>query len=122
MRFEVRGLIRDHGVAGRVAFVESVRRKLFKLLEDLFGDLLRHAVLDRAGNELFAHLFHELGDFFAHGFAQRVSLAARKAGHVFGHLHHLFLIHGNAVRIFKRALQERMRIRNIFFAVLAFDE
>ena len=114
MRFQKRGLIRNHCVAGCMRFIETVCGEFFKLLENFLGSFLRHAVSYRTIDKFQPQLSHEFCVFLSHGFAKRVSLTRGKPRHVFCHLHHLLLIHRNTVGFFQRTFCELMHETDFF--------
>ena len=58
----------------------------------------------------------------AHGLAQNVGLSQRKAGHLAGDLHHLFLVDDDAIGLLENLLQDRVRIAHLDQALLALDK
>ena len=119
MRLHIGGVIGHQRIGGGVALVEAVVGEFCEQLEDRIGLPLRHAVLDRAGDEDRALLFHLGADFLAHRAAQQVGVAERIAGHHLGDLHHLFLVDDDAERLFEDRLQHRVQVFRLLVAVLA---
>ncbi len=84
----------------------------------LSGILVFHTTGEEFG-ALGSHLFLFL---FAHGAAENVGFAQRKARQTVGDLHHLFLIEDDAVGFFENVLKLGKFVGDFGFAVLAIDE
>jgi hypothetical protein len=97
MRLEIRGLIGDQRVRGRVRLVEAVAGELFHQVEKLRRLGRGQAPVDRAGGEALAMLGHFVGKLFAHRAAQQVRGAERIATDDLRDLHHLLLVDHHAV-------------------------
>ncbi len=69
------------------------------------GLFRRNFVRRAAGQEFLALRGHFLAVLLAHGAAQDVGFAQRKAGQAVGDLHHLFLIQNDAVGFFQNFAQ-----------------
>jgi len=121
MRLEVRGLVRDQRVRRGVRFVEAVTRKPLHQVEEFVGLGLLQPVLRRTVAEGAAVLRHLLGQLFAHCAAQQVGAAETVAADDLSHLHHLLLVHHDAVGLRKHRLHSRVGIVERL-AVLARDE
>ena len=119
MHLEPGGLVGDQGVRRRVRLVEAVLGELLHQVEDLRRGARVDAALGRAGLELGALLRHFLGLLLAHRAAQQVGAAQRIAGQDLGDLHHLFLVHDDAVGGRQHRLQRRVRETHLGHAVLA---
>ena len=100
---QVGGLVREVGIGRRVRLVEAVAGEVFHQLEDVHGLLLGMPLRHRAGDELAAHLRHDLGVLLAHGLAEQVRFAEREAREHVGDAHHLFLVGDDTVGL----LQDR---------------
>ena len=118
MGLEVGRVVGDQGVGGAVGLVEAVLRELLHQVENLVGFFGLDAVAGTAVDEKFPLLAHLLGVFLAHGPAQQVAGAERKAGQHLGDLHDLFLVDDDAVGRLQRLLQERVGVFDRVLAVL----
>ena len=118
VRFQIRRVVRQQGVGGGVRFVETVAGELFHQVEDLVGLFRRQAIFRRTGAEDLAVLGHLFGLLFTHGAAQHVGAAQRVAADDLRHLHHLLLIHHDAVGFGQNRFRARVGIIEAF-AVLA---
>ena len=98
MSLQVSGLICDVAVRHSVGFIEAVARELRHQVEDLVSHFFRNAVFRGAGDEDGTVTHHFLLQLFTHGAAEKVSAAERVAADHLSDLHHLFLIHHDAVR------------------------
>jgi hypothetical protein len=65
------------------------------------GLIRRKLSLRRASHKALALLAHLLLVFLAHRAAQQIGLAQRVPGDDVGDLHHLFLVHNHAQRLFQ---------------------
>ena len=97
MRFEPRGLIRHIGIRRRVRFVEAVARKFFHVVKNFIGFFAADALFCCAFGKNFAVFHHLFGLFLAHRAAQQIRTAQRVAADDLRRLHHLLLVHHNAV-------------------------
>ena len=97
MRFEPRGLIRHIGIRRRVRFVEAVARKFFHVVKNFIGFFAADALFGCAIGKNFAVFYHLFGLFLAHRAAQQIRAAQRVAADDLRCLHHLLLIHHDAV-------------------------
>ncbi len=95
--FEISRLIGDQRVSGGVRLVEAVAREFRHQLEDILGAAAVDAVGDRALDEALLLRRHLLLDLLAHGAAQQIRLAERKARQNLRDLHHLLLVDDDAV-------------------------
>ena len=103
-------------------FVECVRCELFPVGPNLLEYLLVVAVVLSTVDELGLQLV-ELGfEFFTHGLAQCVALAACKVGKQAREKHHLLLVHGNAVRVLEVLLHAGNIVLYKSGVVLALNE
>ena len=119
MRLHVGGVVGHQRIGRGMALVEAVVGEFREQFEDRLGLPLRHVVLDRAGDEHRALLFHLGADLLAHRAAQQVGVAERIAGHDLRDLHHLFLVDDDAERLLQDRLQHRMQIFRLLVAMLA---
>ena len=110
MGFEPCGLIGNQGVGGGVGFVETVAGEFFHVVEDFVGFFARNALFCRAFGEDFSVFHHFFGFFLTHGAAQQVRAAERVTADNLRRLHHLFLIHHNAVGRREDAFEQRMDV------------
>ena len=101
---QVRGVVGDQPVAGRVGAVEAIAGERFELLEDLLGDVPRHPLLHTPGDELRALLLQFVSDLLADGVSQHVRLGGREPGHRLRRCHHIFLIDHHAVGLAQHRL------------------
>ena len=97
MRFEPRGLIRHIGIRRRVRFIETVAREFFHVVKNFIGFFAADALFCRAFGKNFAVFHHFFGLFLAHRAAQQIRTAQRVAADDLRRLHHLLLVHHNAV-------------------------
>ena len=97
MRFEPRGLVRHIGIGGGVRFIKAVARKFFHVVKNFIGFFAADALFCRAFGKNFAVFHHLFGLFLAHRAAQQIRAAQRIAADDLRRLHHLLLIHHNAV-------------------------
>ncbi len=121
VRLQVRRLVRDQAVAGRVSLVEAVALEGLEGGEDGVDDVGLDAPFGRLGDELLPHLGHELGLLLADGPAESVRLGAREAGECLRRRHDVFLVNEHAVRSIEVRLQQRMEVRDLLAAVLSRD-
>ena len=118
---EIGGLVGDHGIGRRVAFVEAVAGELGDLLEDRRGLGRLDAALDRAIDEALALRFHLRLDLLAHGAPQQVGAAQAVAGQRLGDLHHLLLVDHDAEGLGQDRLQAGMQVVGLLLAGLDVD-
>ena len=104
------GLVGNQGVGGGVGFVETVAGEFFHVVEDFVGFFARNALFCRTFGKDFAVFHHFFGFFLTHGATQQVRAAERVAADNLRRLHHLFLIHHNAVGRRKDAFEQRMDV------------
>ena len=105
-----------------MALVEAIASEGLHLVKDLIGLGLVDAFFRRSLSEDFAVLRHFLGLLLAHRAAQQVGSAQRVAAHELRGLHHLFLVHKDAVGLRQHFLQQFVRIGDGLFAMLAGTE
>ena len=110
MRFEPGGLVGHQRIGGGVRFVEAVAGEFFHIVENFVGFLLRNAFFSRAGHKSGALLHHFFHFFLAHGAAQQIRAAQRVAADHLRRLHHLLLIHHNAVSGREHVAQKRVQV------------
>jgi hypothetical protein len=123
VRLQIRGLVGDHRVRGRVALVEAVGRERLHLVEDRDRSLAVGGPMRlRALEEAVALRRHLLRLLLAHGAAEVVGVAERVAGERLRDLHHLLLIDDDAVGVGEDRLERGMQILDRLAAVLALDE
>ena len=97
MRFEPRGLIRHIGIRRRVRFIETVAREFFHVVKNFIGFFAADALFCCAFGKNFAVFHHLFGLFLAHRAAQQIRTAQRIAADDLRRLHHLLLVHHDAV-------------------------
>ncbi len=119
MALEPGGLVADQGVGGGVRLVEAVAGELLHQVEDLVGLGAVDAALGRAFAEDLAVLGHLRRHLLAHRAAQQVGAAQRVAADDLRHLHHLLLVHHDAVGVLQDGFGARIGIDDLFLAVLA---
>ena len=102
-----------------MALVEAVVGELRQKIEDLGGQVLLQAGLDRALHETVALGVHLGLDLLAHGAAQKVRFAERIARQRLRHLHHLFLVDDDAMRLGQEGLHAGMEIGRLLQPELA---
>ncbi|MNM42531.1 hypothetical protein D3C81_533730 [compost metagenome] len=122
MALEPGRLVTDQGVGGSVRLVEAVAGELLHQVEDRIGLGFADAVLGRTFAEDLAVLGHFRRHLLAHRTAQQVGAAQRVAADDLRHLHHLLLVHHDAVGVAQDALGARIGILHVFAPVLAVDE
>ncbi len=122
MRLQICGLVGNQAIRGRMALIKTVGRESLHQIEDLVGELVRHAVPGAALDEPAALLGHDFGLLLPHRAAQQVCPAQRVAGEHLRDLHHLLLVDDDPVGVLENRLQERMRVGDPLAAVLAVDE
>ena len=105
-----------------MALVEAIAGEGLHLVEDLIGLGLVDAFFRRPLSEDFTVLRHFLGLLLTHRAAQQVGSAQRVAAHELRSLHHLFLVHKDAVGLRQHFLQQWMRVTDGLLAVLAGTE
>ena len=98
---------------------ESVAGEVGHQVEDLGRLRLTHAAADRALDELGAHLRHLFLFLLAHRAAEDVGFAQAEAGQLAGDVHHLLLVHDDAVGLFQDRLELGQRVDDLLLAVLA---
>ena len=122
MRLQPRGLVADQRVGRGVRLVEAVTGELVDQVEDLVGEGLLDLARARALHEAVALLAHRGLVLLAHRAAQQVGATERVAGELPRHLHHLLLVHEDAVGGLQRLGHAGMQVRDRGAAVLARDE
>ena len=113
-----RGLIADDRISSGVGFVKAVVGKLLQKVKNLGRFLLVDPVFLGTFLEFGALLGHFLGNLFTHRTAQQISATKRITRHDLRNLHHLFLIHDNALGFFKNMVDQRMNRFKVFQPVL----
>ncbi len=122
VRLHVCGLIGHQRIGRGVRLVEAVTGELLHQVEQLRALVPRNAVLLGTGDEDVALQGHLLRLLLAHGPAQQVGAAQRVAADHLGDLHHLLLVHHDAVGRAQDRLEPRIEIVDALPAVLALDE
>ena len=122
VRFQPRRLVGQQRVGTRVGFIEAVPSKFGDQIEDALGFLWRNLVGAATSQELLALGGHFLALLLAHGAAQDVRLAQRKARQTVGDLHHLLLVEDDAISFLQDFLQYRQVVGDFLPPVLAIDE
>jgi hypothetical protein len=112
VRLQVRRLVRDERVRGRVALVEAVAREVLEQPEDALGVGLATPFFfaPRRGSRLL--LRHLLGLLLAHRAAEQIGAAERVARERLGDLHDLLLVDDDAVRRHEQLVDERVHLRD----------
>ena len=105
-----------------MGFVKSVAGKLVHDVENLVGFFGTDIILRRTFDEQDTLLVHFDNIFFAHCAAHFVGTAQSEIGDDLRGLHHLLLIHHDAVSIGQHLFQQRMRIVHRLAAMFAVDE
>ena len=118
---EVRRLIGEQGVGGRVRLVEAVARELLHVVEQHGRLFFCEPVLAGAFVKDDAVLRHLLGLLLAHCAAQQIGATERITADDLRSLHHLFLIHHDAEGFLQHRLQAVVVILRRLGAVLARD-
>ena len=119
IRLHVGGLIGDQRVGRRVAFVEAVFGETLEQIEDRVRLVALDTALDAACDEMLALLLHLVADLLAHGAAQKIGLAERKAGKDLRGLHHLLLVDDDAEGLLQDRLELGMDVVRLLHVVLA---
>ena len=133
MRLQVASLVRNPRIADSVGLVERIRRKLLPVRPYLLDELLRRLlvlplvdaefrIVQTPLDELRLEFVHDVHELLAHRLAELVRLAAGEPGEKARKQHHLFLIHGDAVRVLQVLLHQRMVVGDRLPALLAVDE
>ena len=121
MGLEPRRAVRDHRVRERVRLVERVAREGLDEVEELFGEALLVALLDRAADEALALGEHHRGDLLAHRLPHHVGLPERVAGEDARDLQHLVLVRDHAVRLVEHRREVLVRVVGLGAPVLHVD-
>src|SRR5580700_4388536 len=119
MNFQIRRLISQQSIGAGVSFGETVAREFFHQVEKLFSFLRRNFSCSTTCQEFFALRRHHFHFFLAHGAAQNVRFAKRKASDAVGDLHHLLLKNNYSPGFRKDLLEFREVISDLFLTVLA---
>ena len=90
-------LVAYPGVAGSVTLVESILCERLPVGPNLLERFLVMPALEGALHEVILEAVEHVFLFLTHGLAELVRLAAGEAGHLAGNLHHLLLVHRDAV-------------------------
>ena len=107
VRLKLCGLVGKQRVGAGVRFVEAVAREFFHQVKDAVGFFVGNFIFVAAGEELGALGGHFFLFLFAHGAAQDIGFAKRKAGEAIGDLHDLFLVEDDAVGFLENILELR---------------
>ena len=118
MRLEIGRLIGHQRVGGSVRFIETIAGKFFHQIEQVASLLFRGAVPERAVDKNLALLGHLFRILLAHRTAQQVGCSQAITANHLRHLHHLLLVHHDAVGFTQDRLDRRVWILE-FLAVLA---
>ena len=118
---EVRGLVRDQAVAGRVRLVEPVALERLERLEHGVDDLGLDPPLRRLGDELLLLRAQDRGLLLADRVAQRVGLGSREPAQGDRRGHDVLLVHEDPVGLLQVRLEQRVEVRHRLLAVLAPD-
>jgi hypothetical protein len=102
---EPAGVVGDQRIGGGVRLVEAVAGELLHGVEDFVGRASPIAFAFGAGDEDLALLGHLLGLLLAHRATQQVGAAQAVTGRDLRRLHHLFLVHHDAVGVGQHRLQ-----------------
>ncbi len=122
MRLEVRRLVSHVSVSCSMALVKCVSAEREHGVPDLLDHRLVVALVQALLEEFRLELCHLFRHLLSHDTADVVSATQRVATQNLGKLHHLFLVHDNAVRFAKHLFQVRMVAVNLFLAVLTGNE
>ena len=95
--FQIGGVVGQQSVGSGVGLVEAIAGKFFHQVENFIGLFLGQAVFASACPEQQPVLGHFLGLFLAHGASQQIRATQGITANDLGHLHHLLLIHHDAV-------------------------
>ena len=122
MRFQVRRLVTDPGIAGCVRLVE----RIFRERPPVLPDLVEQRILMSAGtttlHELEIQLLHVLDLLLAHGLSELVGLTLGKSGQLLRQQHHLLLIDRDAVGVLQVLFHLRCVVGDGLDALLAVYE
>ena len=122
MRFEVGSLIGNQRVGSRVRFVKTVTGELFHQVKQLCGQRLLDLALDRTLDKKTALLRHLFQVFLTHRTPQNVRSAKGIAADDLCNLHHLLLIHNDAVGWLKRHFQVGVEIIGLSATMFTVDK
>ena len=121
MRLEIRRLPGDERISGGVRPVEPVAGELLHQVEELHRLRSRQLVLFGARDEDVALQRHLLGFLLAHRTAEQIGGAERVAADHLRDLHHLFLVHHDAVGRLEDRRESRVEVFDALASTLARD-
>ncbi len=122
MRLEPGRVIGDNGISCRVRLVEAIFGELRHQVEELFGERRVVALLLGALGNRAAMLRHLVGILLAHGAAQQVGATERITADDLRDLHHLLLIHDDAVGRRQAGGQIGVEVVDLLLALFAQDK
>ena len=105
-----------------MGLVEGIPGEGFDQVEDFHGQPLVESLGGSAGNEVFALLGHQRGDFLAHRLAHDVGCAQGVAGELLQYQQHLVLVDDDAVGLVQQVLETGMGVGDPCPPVLGVDE
>ena len=124
--FEVGGLVGDDGVAGGVAFVETVAGEFQDEVEDAFGVPFGNTLFVGAFDEVLALGIDGVFLLFADRFDERVGGAQGHTTELVHDLHDLLLVDHDAVRLAGVFFDDRVHLRDglatVFARVVVVDQ
>ncbi len=121
VRLEVRRLVGDQPVAGRMGLVEPVALERLERLEHRVDDLGLDAALRRLGDELLLLRAQHRGLLLADRVAQGVRLGSREPAQGDRGGHDVLLVHEDPERLLQVRLEQRVEVGHRLLAVLAPD-
>ncbi len=114
MDLDPSGVVRQEGVSRSVGFVKSVARKLLHQVKYFVGFNFGDVVLGCACAKNRPMVGHFFCIFLTHRTAQHISAAQRVAAQNLRGLHHLLLVHHDAVGLRQHVGNQGVRVFNLF--------
>ena len=111
------GVVRQEGVSRSVGFVKSVACKPLHQVKYFVGFNFGDVVLGRACAKDCPMVGHFFGIFLTHRTAQHISATQRVATQNLRGLHHLFLVHHDAVGLRQHLCNQGVWVLNLFASV-----
>ena len=122
MGLQICGLVGDQGVGRGMGFVKAIAGKLCHQVKDIGGLVFGNVVAAGTCHEFCPFLFHDLGNFLAHGPAEDIGITQAVRGQDVGYFHNLLLVDNNSVGLFQHRLDLGQRIFRRAVAMLGLDK